>query len=146
MRAVEADVVVRLTGDNPFVDDEIVDFAVAAHLDAAPRPDYSSTALGSGFPYGISVEVIERLSLEAAWSEASEPSEREHVTPFLYRHPERFRLLALGSSTDLHDVRLTVDTPADLALARRVFGAAGLSVSWRDAAELARDHPEWREG
>jgi spore coat polysaccharide biosynthesis protein SpsF (cytidylyltransferase family) len=144
-RELEADAVVRLTADNPFVDANVVDLVTRTHEAAMPRPDYTSTTLGTTFPYGIAVEAVESASLETAGRDATDPYEREHVTPQLYRNPDRFRLLAVESPVDYDAVRLTVDDAGDLAFARRVFAhLGGTDASWRDAADAARAHPEWR--
>lgn len=134
-----ADVVVRLTGDNPFVDGAFVDEVVHAFLDSSPPADFASSTLSGTYPYGVSVEVLRRDALEAAWRDAPEGGWREHVTPFFYEQPERFRVLALRAPVDLGQVRMTVDTREDLDRARRVFEHFGeRPFGWRDAAaELA---------
>ena len=60
--------------------------------------------------------------MSAAIVEAVDPYEREHVTPFLYRHPERFRIANLASGQDLGDLGWTVDTPEDMERIRRIVG------------------------
>lgn len=115
--AQEADaaVVVRITSDCPLLAPELVERAVAQL--AAERADYVSNTRKRSFPRGLDVEVLRREVLDAAAREAREPAEREHVTPFVWRRPERFRLADLVARADEQapGVRLTVDEPADYA-------------------------------
>ncbi len=80
------DTIVRATGDNPLVDAEFAEFILDAHLDT--RADYSAY---QGLPRGRGVEVVQRKALIRAYR-CADAYEREHVTPYLYRHPEAFLL------------------------------------------------------
>lgn len=113
--------VVRLTADCPLADASVIDACVRLHL--ATRADYTSNTLQRTFPDGLDVEVMTFAALQAAAAEATDPYEREHVTPYLYRRPERFRLAQLTQSRDLSDRRWTVDTAEDLLFVERVFAA-----------------------
>lgn len=112
--------VVRLTGDCPLADPLVVDQAIRLHL--AGGYDYTSNALEPTFPDGLDVEVVSFACLEKAWQEAILPSQREHVTPFFYQHPERFKLGILKNLVDLSNLRWTVDEPADFEFINRVYG------------------------
>ena len=118
-RACEATHVVRLTADCPLADPRVIDAVVELHL--AQRNDYTSNVLQLTFPDCLDVEVATAAALERAWSDAHEPYEREHVTPHLYRRPERFRLGCLTRARDLSRLRLTVDHEADLAVVRELY-------------------------
>src|SRR5262245_37090128 len=85
-----ADTVVRLTGDCPLADPSVIDELILLHESGGY--DYTSNTLTRSYPDGLDAEVAQMRCLEAAWHEAALPSEREHVTPFIYRDPERFRL------------------------------------------------------
>jgi spore coat polysaccharide biosynthesis protein SpsF len=114
---------VRVTSDCPLVDPDLVDRGVRRLVAGEPRPDYLSNTLRRTYPRGYDVEVFLVEALQIAGREATGQSEREHVTPFLYRHPERFRLESLerpdprGSG----EWRLTLDTPEDWDVIRAVF-------------------------
>jgi len=75
------------------------------------------------FPNGLDVEVMRFECLERAWMEARLPSEREHVTPYLYNCSGRFRLGSYCGEPDLSNLRWTVDEPEDLELVRRIYEA-----------------------
>ncbi len=127
----DADPIVRITADCPFMEAAVVDHAVAVHLSCGA--DYTSNTLARSFPDGIDVEVISRSALLSAAADATGAEEREHVTPFVQRHPERFRLASFCSGEDLGDVRLTLDTAEDLEDLRARVRAVDdhVGASWR---------------
>ena len=126
-----ADPIVRITADCPFMEAAIVDQAVAVHT--THGADYTSNTLSRSFPDGLDVEVIARSALLEAAAEATRQDEREHVTPFLQRHPDRFRLAGFCSGDDLGDVRLTLDTADDLRDLRARLDAVDdhVGAAWR---------------
>lgn len=143
-RRHDADAVVRITADCPLIDPALVDRTVGRFLDE--RPDYASNSLRRTYPRGLDVEVVDRRALEAAGAEAEEDYERVHVTPFLYRHPERFSLLAVTAEgeEDHSHLRWTVDTAADLELVRRIYRHFGGrdDFGWREVLALVERRPE----
>lgn len=145
----EPTVVVRQTADNPFPDPEVV-AAQIARLAAGPF-DFVGNA---GWPLGIAAEVARGEALAAAAAEARDPAEREHVMPFLYARPERFRIGTLNAPRAPVHGRYTVDTPDDLALARALADRVGhgppialreLEAAIRREPELARLNAEVRQ-
>jgi len=114
-----ADVVVRITSDCPLIDPALIDQGIATY--EAGDSDYVSNMLPPTWPYGMAVEVFSATALAQAHAEATQAAEREHVTPFLYWHPERYRLRNVASPVDLSHHRWTVDTPEDYELVRRLF-------------------------
>ncbi|HET7677409.1 MAG TPA: glycosyltransferase family protein, partial [Candidatus Limnocylindrales bacterium] len=89
--AHDAEVVVRVTGDCPLLDPALVGEVIA--LLGRGGYDYASNTLEPRtWPHGLDAEAFTRAALATAWAEDTDPAWREHVTPFLYRHPERFRL------------------------------------------------------
>jgi len=135
-----ADHVVRLTADCPLADPVLVEAVLARHLDRGA--DYTSNVFPRTFPRGLDCEVMTADALRTAHAEAIDPAEREHVTPFLYRRPERFALANMRNDTTLGREGWTVDSPDDLAFVRKIVAtmhdASGGSdaFSWREA---------WRE-
>jgi len=115
------DHVVRLTGDCPLADPQVIDYVIARHLEGGF--DYTSNSIERTYPDGLDVEVVKFSVLEEAFSDAALPSEREHVTPFIYKHPERFRIGQATQSRDYSAMRWTVDEPEDLVLIERIYEA-----------------------
>lgn len=113
--------VVRLTADCPLADWTVIDDCVALHLRTGA--DCTSNGLVRSYPDGLDVEMVTFEALDAAWREAEPGPDREHVTPFIYRHPERFRLEHLVQEPNLELVRWTVDTPEDFAFVTEAYEA-----------------------
>ena len=116
----EADTIVRLTADCPLADWTVIDATIERHQEGGA--DYTSnTPAVRTYPHGLDNEVVRRAALERAWREASDPYEREHVTPFIYRRPEAFRIASLSRQPSLAHLRWTVDYPQDLDFVRDVY-------------------------
>ena len=113
--------VVRITGDCPLIDPEVIDEAVRLAL--ASKAAYTGNVEQRTYPVGLDVEVMTTEALLTAAVEAVDPFEREHVTPFLRRRPERFAQAHLTQPVDRSAMRWTVDRPADFAFARGVYEA-----------------------
>jgi spore coat polysaccharide biosynthesis protein SpsF len=150
-RAIEplsADAIVRVTADCPLLDPAELDRVVGEFLSRRGDPDapeYVTNQAGNvrRIPRGLDVEVMSRAALTRAGREATAPGDREHVTPYLYRVPGRFRVLVTHyPEGDYSDLRLTVDTPEDLALVQAVFDALGADASFPEVARYLRAHPE----
>lgn len=118
----QADVLLRLTADCPLTDWSVIDALIDRHLKA--DADYSSNvAPDRTFPHGLDAEAVRPEVLLQAGAEAADAYEREHVTPFIYRRPERFRIASLARAPSLAHLRWTVDLPEDLAFVRQVYDA-----------------------
>ena len=113
--------VVRLTGDCPLADPQLIDRLIAFHLDGGF--DYSSNALEPSYADGLDAEIMTFGALGEAWHEARLASEREHVTPFIHKRPERYRIGSMSGDRDLSALRWCVDEPEDLEVVRSIYGA-----------------------
>ena len=133
-----ADIVVRITADCPLIDPALVDEAIGAY-----EPDYVSNMLEKTYPLGMAVEVFSAQALREAHREAQDPAEREHVTPFIYRHPERYRLKSLTMAPNLSHHRWTVDTPEDFELVSRLLKTLKPHFTLHDVLALLDKHPDW---
>jgi spore coat polysaccharide biosynthesis protein SpsF len=132
--------VVRLTADNPCVDAELVDRCSAAFDGDGDPIDYLTTHGNASLPTGLSVEICSVAALTAAWREASDPYDREHVTPYVRNRPERFPARQYVEPGIPGDGRLTLDTLEDLEHLRRLdFRTGGRlgELGYRDLARLA---------
>lgn len=115
-----AEVIVRVTADDPFKDPRVIDKMITYFLEH-PGLDYVSNTIEPTYPEGLDVEVFSFEALERAWQETQRPSDREHVTPYIWRNPQKFRLANLKHSVDLSHLRWTLDYKADLNFARAVY-------------------------
>lgn len=140
-RALDLDPLVRISGDSPFMDPAIIDRCIERHRTAAP--DLTTNRYPRTFPPGITVEAISRACLERLDAETTKDEDREHVTTFVYRHADRFRIENVAATRPgLPEVTLTVDTPEDLAVARKLqarLDALGGPLDHMITADLRRD-------
>lgn len=121
IEAHQPEVIVRLTGDCPLADPDVVDLVIAAHL--AEGTDYTANTLTPTFPDGLDVECVRpSVLVELNKRQLSEP-ERQHVTYGVYTRPEEFSLSSVTQEPDRSHLRWTVDTPDDLEFVRAVFEA-----------------------
>lgn len=144
-RAAGAQTVVRVTADCPLFDPAVLAAMLVRWRRAQPL-DYLSNSLERTYPRGLDAEVFGFAALERAHREARRPWEREHVTPYLYGHPERFRLAQCRGGRDLSAHRWTLDTPEDWELIRRIYdalGADGALFSTDAVLALLAAHPDW---
>lgn len=145
-KEIGADVVVRVTSDCPVIDPEVSAALIGRFLESRSDCDYLSNTLDRTYPRGMDTEVMSFAVLDIAFREARKPYEREHVTPFLYGHPERFRIQQFTRETDDSIHRWTVDTPEDFELVKRIVESLypqNASFSLEDILKLLRQHPDW---
>ncbi len=129
----ELDVIVRLTADNPCIDPKTIAETIDQHL--LLKNDYTRT---TGLPIGMNIEVMGYKALKAAFEEATSPSDREHVTSYLYANPEKFKVHFQPytfKNEAFSNFRVTVDYPSDYALANLIFNHFGTEVAF-SAEEL----------
>ena len=119
-RRFNAGVIVRVTADDPFKDPEVVDRVIETFLSRQPL-DYCSNTIEPTYPEGLDIEVFSFDALERAWHEAVLASDREHVTPYFWRQPDRFRCASVKLGRDLSRLRWTLDYEEDLKFAREVY-------------------------
>lgn len=138
---VQADIVVRITGDCPLIDPQLLDRAVEQFN--AERVEYLSNTNPATYPNGLDIEVFDIQALERAGQESQDPFDHEHVTPYL-RKPGLFKTAALIHSEDLSGLRWTVDELVDFDVVSEVFKhfAPDIHFAWTDVLELHRSQPQ----
>lgn len=165
-RQFEADVIVRITADCPLIDPRLIDRTVQAFWGQVQPPDRQLIPNGQiaaitgepfdfaanrlpppwkrTYPIGLDVEVCSRAGLETCWREAVELHHREHVMPYFYDHPERFRIVLVNDNEDYGSLRWTVDTPEDLELLQKIYAAfpGRDDFSWLEVLDLFKRQPE----
>lgn len=112
-----AKTIVRITADCPLLDPAIVDEVIEEFLSGG----YDHVSTGGRYPDGLDTEVFSFEALERAYSEARLASEREHVTPYIWKRPKEFRLSSVRCEEDLSDMRWTVDDPEDFLFVTKVY-------------------------
>jgi spore coat polysaccharide biosynthesis protein SpsF (cytidylyltransferase family) len=145
--------VIRITADCPLVDPSIID-SVLKKFDENDF-DYISTTIefkngkwidsSCNFPPGLAVEVAKFSALEKAWKEARKPSELEHVFPYVQFNPDKFKLGNFVNSSNLSNIRCTVDYPEDLVFVREIYRRIPQEkqfVTMDDIVNIVEKNPE----
>jgi spore coat polysaccharide biosynthesis protein SpsF (cytidylyltransferase family) len=141
------DWIVRLTSDCPLIDpvqiDKVINIAQDRNL------DYASNTLKPTLPDGMDVEVFKFSALEKAYKEAPLDSEKEHVTPYIwknstYKGGKLFKSDNVANDKDYSSERLTVDTPEDFEVIKKAIELAGTDKTWIEYVNVLDRHPEIR--
>jgi spore coat polysaccharide biosynthesis protein SpsF len=160
-------VIVRITADCPVIDPQVIDRIIEEFWGstitqngsgenlttwpAQPAYDFAANRLpppwGRTYPIGLDTEVCTFNGLDLAWKEATLPHQREHVMPFFYEQPDRFRILLVNHEVDFGALRWTVDTPEDLDLMQQIYAKFNGrdDFSWLEILDLIKRHPELGE-
>lgn len=139
-----ADYVVRLTSDCPLIDADLIDRIIEYTVEK--KLDYCSNTLDPTYPDGQDVEVFRFSALEKAWRDARLNSEREHVTPYIWKNSS-YKGGTLFTSDNFADgksfahLRMTVDEPRDLTLVKKLVEALGTDRTWLEYAEYILKNP-----
>ena len=141
----EPDAVVRITGDCPFIDPELIDLVVN-RFKSNSDVDYVSNVHPATYPDGMDVEVISFSTLSQLWSSANLSSEREHVTLGAWQNPDVYKVDVVRNDEDDSDLRLTLDEPEDLELLNNLIDNMGGEVlSCHDIVDVLRKSPSFTE-
>lgn len=140
-----ADVIVEQGADNPFVEPAVVDHLV--EIFEKGNYDFVSSALKLTYPLGIYAHVFSLKLLKQIAAKTQDPKDREHVNNYFWEHPAQFKLFNLAAPPELTrpEIRLTVDYPEDVELARRVFSQLKEGFTTAELIEFLDAHPEIRD-
>jgi spore coat polysaccharide biosynthesis protein SpsF len=139
--AHSADALVRLTADCPLLDPALIDSVVGAWA-ASPTLDYVSTVLVRSLPRGMDIELVTARALRAV-DRIAVGHDRVHVTSGVYADPTAYRLLGLSVTPPAHDLRVTLDTAADLVVLRALVALLpDAPPEWRDVVAILRRRPD----
>ena len=135
------DAIVRITGDCPLLDSEVVDHVVQKYK--ASKADYVSNVSPPTYPDGLDVEVFSFSALKTAWKEAKSSSEREHVTLFI-RESIKFKTENVTNTEDFSSERWTVDELEDYRVVKSIFEHFNPRIffSWIEVLQLRRIRPD----
>ena len=142
----QTDAIVRVTSDCPLIDPQVIDRVIKFYIDHQTEYDYVSNSLERTYPCGMDTEVFSFKALQEAFLEATALPDREHVTPFIYRQPQRYSLANVNYSENQSHHRWTVDTPEDFELIKRIIEAIYPNLpgfTLRDCLNLLQNNPEW---
>jgi spore coat polysaccharide biosynthesis protein SpsF (cytidylyltransferase family) len=128
---------VRINGDSPFVDPELIDQGI--QIAAATGADLVTNLQPRTYPYGVAVEIVKLdtfLKVQPLMSDAN----REHVTQYFYQNPEQFCIRSLPPACrgGLGTLRLTIDEPDDVGIIRALASQLGQRLLLAGYDEVAR--------
>jgi len=133
--------IMRLTGDNPLIDPEIVNNAIKQYCDS--NCDYLTNSIDRTFPNGTEVEIFSFNALEIAWKNAKKKSEREHVTPYFYNNPKKFKIHYFKQQKNQSKFRYTIDRKEDYNLVVEILSRIKKRpIKTSDIIELLTNDPE----
>ena len=137
----KADIIVRITGDCPIIDPEIVDRAIG--IFKTSEVDYLSNTSPPSYPDGLDTEVFSLSSLERSSRETKDPFDREHVTPYMQRN-STFSKAKMTHEKDLSLMRWTVDEQADLDVVSNIYSyfSPNIYFSWEEVVSLEHTNPK----
>ncbi len=135
--------IVRITADDPFKEAQLIDRCVEVLLQDASI-DYCSNTLSPTYPEGLDVEVFKTAALKTAYTQATLDSEKEHVTPYIWKNNQLFHLQNISHCEDLSSWRWTVDKPQDFELAKRIYQHFNYNyqVPYQDIISWCKQNPE----
>lgn len=118
-----AEIVIRITSDCPLIDPQIIDDMVNEFLKLRKNEnlDYLSNKVKMTFPRGLDVEVFTFDALEKTFLEATQKFEKEHVTPYIYLNPNKFKIKNYENDTNYSMFRWTLDTEEDFLLIKTIY-------------------------
>lgn len=111
--------IVRITADNPLIDPEIIDSIISKYNSS--KFDYVTNTIKRTYPYGTEVEVFSFESLQKSWINASLPSEKEHVTPYIRNPNNNFKIFNVENDKNYSFLRYTVDRNEDFQLVKEIL-------------------------
>lgn len=137
-----ADPIVRITGDCPLVDPDLLDKMLGFYLEN--NYDFVSNTIIPTYPDGLDIEIFSFKSLRKTFNEAKLKSEKEHVTPYIWKNPGIFQLYNYRNKEELSNYRWTVDEQLDLELIRQIYSnfKPKIIFSFQDVIEMGKLNPQ----
>ena len=147
VRSVSGDIIVELTGDCPLLDHRLIDEGLEEYFNSGADYAANNTIPPITFPNGFDVQVFSVKALEEVGRLTIDPIDRLHVSLYIYRHPERFKLHRWSAGPEVFgpDLRLTMDEDKDYELISAVFQRLlpnNPDFSTSDVVRLIRENPE----
>lgn len=139
---IKADIIIRITADDPFKDPRIIDEVVNQLVDN--DLDFSFNNFPPTFPEGLDVEVFTYKAIRKVMECNTSDFEKEHVTQYFYHNPKDFKMRNYSYLRDLSDIRLTVDSKEDFILAEEIYKRLAPDDEMfylEDILKLISEHP-----
>ncbi len=137
-----AEIIVRITADDPFKDPQVNDRAIKLLIDK--NYDYVSNTITPSYPEGLDVEVFTFAALKNAYENATLESEKEHVTPYIWKNKDKFEIFNFVYSENISHLRWTIDYEEDLEFVRHICRKLDNNDSFlmKDVMKVLKENPE----
>jgi len=143
---LKPDRIIRVTGDDPLMDPEIIDQVITEHSEG--DYDYTSNIVERSYPRGMDTEVIEYDALEKSWLSTSDEDDCEHVTLYIRRNPRLFKIHNVKKAgKPLDELRLCLDTEEDLKLIAEIYDSIyqNSPIKLEEVIEFLDRNPELKK-
>lgn len=140
-----ADAIIRVTGDCPLVDSELLDKMIKIYREKAPEVDYVTNVSPPTFPDGMDLEIISTKVLEKLDKEIKHPLYRENLTATFLENPDAYNIYNVSDNRNIVGLRLTVDYQEDFDLVKIIFTKLhkdGQIFTMEDILDLFKREPE----
>lgn len=146
--ADNADVLVEITGDCPVIDPELIEQTIRLYFHN--NVDYASNSIVRSYPDGMDTQVISMGALKGSADMTDDPLDREHVSRYLWRRPDQYRIAHLVAPPSLHwpELGLTLDEQGDYLLLKKLIeelAPVNPLFSCQDVIQLLKANPDWLE-
>ncbi len=142
--AFPSDYVVRITADDPFKEPKVIDAVITKLIEGSY--DHVTNNLPPSFPEGLDCEAFKKAALDRSEKEAETAFEREHVTQYIYHHPEIFKIGNVSNGENLSYLRWTIDKDVDLEMVKAVYAhrnpAAKGILLMEEILDILKANPE----
>jgi spore coat polysaccharide biosynthesis protein SpsF (cytidylyltransferase family) len=143
-KIVKPDIIVRVTSDCPLIDANEIDKVINVLLQT--KCDYASNTMQPTLPDGMDAEVLTYSALEKAYNEATLKSDREHVTPYIWRNSSfkggnLFESQNIFNDKDYSNYRLTVDNEEDFLVIKKLVEVLGINCNWKEYVDFLDKNP-----
>jgi len=136
--------IIRIPADKPLIDPKVVDSVV--NVFNSGSYDYVTNFFPSTVPQGTEVEIISFNALEKAWKNAELPSDKEHVTKYIYTHESEFKIFNVKNEKDFSEFRWAVDEIEDLNLVKEIVNRIKKTpILTEDIIEILNNEPQLRK-
>ena len=142
--AFPSDYVVRITADDPFKEPAVIDAVITKLIEEGY--DHVTDNLPPSFPEGLDCEAFTKKALDQSERDAETNFEREHVTQYIYHHPEIFKIGNVSCDRNLSHLRWTIDKEVDLEMVRAVYAKRNPKntgiLLMDEILQILKDNPE----
>ncbi len=139
------DIIIRITSDSPLMNSSILDNAIKNYKNR--KVDYYNNILKPSYPMGIHIEIFNYKTLKKLSRNVKDKNFKEHVTPYIYNNPNKFKIFTSELKKKFHNYRLTIDYKQDLKLLQKTIKISkkGIDVTYQDIINIIKKNPKLKK-